>query len=120
MKLSEAIKYKAPLNRKGMFSKWTAQLGDVVSVQPSKEQATTELLKSVTEALTGSYEPIIVFKGDYYVCCWRDFDGWRYAIRKLGEGIEKGGYALGFDSRDECKEYAEKHLAEYLPEVKTA
>lgn len=113
MKLSDLITYQKPLNKGGMFAHWTASMGDVTSVQPSQEQATNELVKAVKDALTGSYEPVILFHQGYYACCWREWDGWRYAIRLIGKSITTGGWTAGFVSKDECVGYAQKHLESY-------
>ena len=113
MKLSDIITYKKPLNRNGMFSTWTAQIGDITSVQATKEQAEEEVVKATIAAVTGYYEPVLLFKNDFYALCWRDCNNWCYCIRKVGTPVSKGGVTMGFASRDECVAYAAKHLEDY-------
>jgi hypothetical protein len=111
MKLGDVVKYVKPLNRNGLFSAWTARLGDVSSIQPSKEAATRELFSDVKAALTGGYEPVVLFKPGFYACCYRTVtSGWCYVIRPVGVAVNDGGWTSGFSSQAECVEYAQKHL----------
>jgi hypothetical protein len=113
-KLSDVVRYVKPLNKTGAYSAWTAKLGDVSSVQASKDAATEALFTDVKVALSGTYEPVVLFKPGFYACCYRTItSGWCYVIRPVGVAVNDGGWTSGFSSQAECVEYAQRHLNDY-------
>jgi hypothetical protein len=104
-----------PLNRKGAFSHWFAQIGDITAYGKSQEEVTTDALTLAKAALSGDYEPVLLFNADHteYVLCYRTpWQGWSYCIRDIAARVNQGGWTSGFESREECVEYARKHLAD--------
>ena len=113
MKLTDYIRIEKPLNSRGLFSKWQAHFGDVTSVQPTQDQAVDDLMKSLREAVTDSHEPAMFWQGSYYALVWREWGGWRYAIREQGKPLYPGGTTLGFADRKEACGAAQAHLIAY-------
>jgi hypothetical protein len=119
MKLADVVRYTKPLNKTGLYSAWIARIGELRSVQSSKDAATKALLADVKVALSGDYEPVIVWKQllqvpAYYALCYRTItSGWCYCIRAVGENVNNGGWTSGFNDKQECIDYATRHLAEY-------
>jgi hypothetical protein len=114
MKMSDVFGYRKPLNRKGLYSQWTVTCGDVSAVNASKEEAEKDVLCTLQVVLTGDYKPVIVWKQPYYAICYRTVvSGWCYCIRAVGENVNNGGWTSGFSDKQECIDYATRHLADY-------
>ncbi len=92
----------------------------MTSVQPTQDQAVHELMKSVREAVTDSYEPAIFWQGTCYALVWHEWNGWRYAIREQGKPLYPGGTTLGFAGRKEACDRAQAHLADYAADMALA
>ncbi len=115
MKLSDFVTTIKPLNRRGLFSHWTAKVGDMRVTGTSQDEATTDLLHSIELAVTGSYEPAVFFNVDrtYYALCYRTVDAWCYAIAPVGQGIGNVCWHVLGPSREECIQHAKSHLQDY-------
>ena len=113
MKLTDFLQITKPFNRsKG--DNWRVELGDLAQYGKTQEETMVATMNQAVEALTGDYEPRIIWNSartEYCIIYRTPWQGWCYAIREADKRVQDGGWCAGFLSREECVTYAAKHLA---------
>jgi hypothetical protein len=91
-----------------------AECGAVVGTGDTQTEAKADLARKVKEALTGSYQPVMVHYGAYTALVYRTPTGWGYRmLHDLdADGIQEVGYAIdtGNGTKDEAIQAAAGHV----------
>ena len=85
-----------------------------MSPSSTQDETITDVMQKAVVAISGEYEPVLLWNStrtEYALCYRTPWQGWCYCLRAADKRVQDGGWCAGFESREECVEYATRHLA---------